>query len=123
MNILILPVAETLLSKEEIDWIHKSIPGNEKVIADAIEFVVSHPETFVGILIGGFGFDDDRDIDYVIEVTEIDPEDLDYWQNRGEIGPTNYTADIVRRQKMEVEKEDDEDNFSERRLLVGRVYL
>ncbi|HEU4445281.1 MAG TPA: hypothetical protein VFR94_11460 [Nitrososphaeraceae archaeon] len=123
MNILILPVAETLLSKEEIDWIHKSIPGNEKVIADAIEFVVSHPETFVGILIGGFGFDDDKDIDYVIEVTEIDPEDLDYWQIRGEIGPTNYTADIVRRQKMEVENEDDEDNLSERRLLVGRVYL
>jgi hypothetical protein len=112
------------LSKEEIDWIHKSIPGNEKVIADAVEFVVSHPETFVGILIGGFGFDDDKDIDYVIEVTEIDPEDMDYWQIRGEIGPTNYTADIVRRQKMEVEKEeDDEDNLSERRLLVGRVYL
>ena len=124
MNILILPVAETLLSKEEIDWIHKSIPGNEKVIADAIEFAVSHPETFVGILIGGFGFDDEKDIDYVIEVTEIDPEDMDYWQIRGEIGPTNYTADIVRRQKMEVEKEEDgEDNLSERRLLVGRVYL
>ena len=55
--------------------------------------------------------------------TEIDPEDLDYWQIKGEIGPTNYTADIVRRQKMEVENEDDEDNLSERRLLVGRVYL
>jgi hypothetical protein len=124
MNILILPVAETLLIKEEIDWIHKSIPGNEKVIADAIEFAVSHPETFVGILIGGFGFDDEKDIDYVIEVREIDPEDLDYWQIKGEIGPTNYTADIVRRQKIEVEKEeDDEDNLSERRLLVGRVYL
>ena len=124
MNILILPVAETLLSKEEIDWIHKSIPGNEKVIADAVEFVVSHPETFVGILIGGFGFDDEKDIDYVIEVTEIDSEDMDYWQIRGEIGPTNYTADIVRRQKMEVEKEEDgEENLSERRLLVGRVYL
>ena len=56
--------------------------------------------------------------------TEIDPEDLDYWQIKGELGPTNYTADIVRRQKMGVDKvEDDEDNLSERRLLVGRVYL
>jgi hypothetical protein len=122
MNILILPAAETLLSKEEIDWIHKSIPGNEKVIVDAIEFVVNHPETFVGISIGGF--DDEKNIDYVIEVTEIDPEDMDYWQIRGEIDPTNYTADIVRRQKTGIEKEEvDEDDLSERRLLVGRVYL
>ncbi|MDQ3838209.1 MAG: hypothetical protein M3297_02960 [Thermoproteota archaeon] len=123
MNILILPAAETLLTKEEIDWIHKSIPGNEKVIADAIEFAVNHPETFVGILIGGF--DNEKNIDYVIEITEIDPEDMDYWQMRGEISPTNYTADIVRRQKTAIEKEeeDDEDNLSERRLLVGRVYL
>jgi hypothetical protein len=122
MNILILPAAETLLTKEEIDWIHKSIPGNEKVIADAIEFAVNHPETFVGILIGGF--DNEKNIDYVIEVTEIDPEDMDYWQMRGEISPTNYTADIVRRQRTGTEKEeDDEDNLSERRLLVGRVYI
>jgi hypothetical protein len=122
MNILILPAAETLLSKEEIDWIHKSIPGNEKVIVDAIEFVVNHPETFVGILIGGF--DDEKNIDYVLEVTEIDPEDMDYWQIRGEIDPTNYTADIVRRQKTGIEKEeDDEDDLGERRLLGGRVYL
>lgn len=121
MNILILPAAETLLSKEEIDWIHNSIPGNEKVIVDAIEFVVNHPETFVGILIGGF--DDEKNIDYVLEVTEIDPEDMDYWQLRGEIDPTNYTADIVRRQKTGIEKEVDEDDLSERRLLVGRVYL
>jgi hypothetical protein len=43
MNILILPAAEILLSKDEIDWIHKTIPGNEKVIVDAIEFAVNHP--------------------------------------------------------------------------------
>jgi hypothetical protein len=124
MNILILPSVETLLSKKEIDWIHKSIPGNEKVIADAIEFAGNHPETFVGVMIGGFD-DEESNIDYVIEVKEIDSEDLDYWQLKGEIGPTNYTADIVRRQKTEIEKEEDneDDDVIEKRLLVGRVYL
>jgi hypothetical protein len=123
MNILILPSAETLLSKDERDWIHKTIPGNEKVIADAIVFAVNHPETYVGILIGGY----DDNIDYVIEVTEIDLEDMDFWQMGGEVEPTNYTADIVRRQKTglgeEEEEEDDEDKIGERRLMVGRVYL
>jgi hypothetical protein len=115
VNILILPAAETLLSKNEIDWIHKTIPGNEKVIADAIEFAVNHPETYVGILIGGYD---------VIEVTEIDPEDMDFWQMRGKIQPTDYTADIVRRQKTGAEEEEEEeDNIGERRLMVGRVYL
>jgi hypothetical protein len=44
---------------------------------------------------------------------------------RGEIGPTNYTTDIVRRQKTGLgeEEEEDEDTIGERRLLVGRVYL
>jgi hypothetical protein len=124
MNILILPAVETMLSKKEIDWIHKSIPGNEKVISDAIEFAVNHPETFVSVMIGGFD-DEWSDIDYVIEVKEIDSEDLDYWQLKGEIGPTNYTADIVRRQKTEIEKDEDneDDDVTERKLLVGRVYL
>jgi hypothetical protein len=116
VNILILPAAETLLSKDEIDWIDKTIPGNEKVIADAIEFAVNHPETYVGILIGGY----DGNVDYVIEVTEIDPEDMDLWQMSGKIQPTDYTADIVRRQKTGAEEED---NIGERRLMVGRVYL
>ena len=35
--------------------------------------------------------------DYTIEVKEIDRKDLDYWQLRGEVGPTNYTADIIRK--------------------------
>ena len=50
MNILILPGAEGLLSKQEVDWIHQTVPGNEKVLGDAIDFAVNHPETYVGIL-------------------------------------------------------------------------
>lgn len=122
MNILILPGAEGLLSKQEVDWIHQAVPGNEKVLGDAIDFAVKHPETYVGILIGGY----DSNTDYVIEVTEIDKEDMDYWQLRGEVGPTNYTADILRIQKTAVDVDieiDEEENEAERRLLVGRVYL
>ena len=121
MNILILPGAENLLSKKEVDWIHQAVLGNEKVLGDAIDFAVNHPETYVGILIGGY----DYNTDYVIEVTEIDREDMDYWQLRGEVGPTNYTADILRIQKtaLDTDKEIDEENEAERRLLVGRVYL
>jgi hypothetical protein len=95
MNILILPGAETVLSNQEIDWIQKTIPGNEKVLVDAIDFAVNHPETYVGILIGRY----EDSFDYTIEVKEIDREDLDYWQLRGEVGPTNYTADIIRIEK------------------------
>ena len=124
MNILILPGAESLLTKQEIDWIHQTVPGNEKVLGDAIDFAVSHPETYVGISIGGYG----DNTDYVIEVTEIDREDMDYWQLRGEVGPTNYTADILRIQKTAVdvdniEIDEEEEDAGERRLLVGRVYL
>jgi len=124
MNILILPGAETVLSNQEIDWIQKTIPGNEKVLVDAIDFAVNHPETYVGILIGRY---EDR-FDYTIEVKEIDREDLDYWQLRGEVGPTNYTADIIRIEKTkidcnEVEELEEEDDDGERRLLAGRVYL
>ena len=41
-----------------------------------------------GILIGGYN----DNTEYVIEVTEIDPEDVDYWQMTGQVEPTNYTA-------------------------------
>ena len=124
MNILILPGAETVLSNQEIDWIQKTIPGNEKVLVDAIDFAVNHPETYVGILIGRY----EDSFDYTIEVKEIDREDLDYWQLRGEVGPTNYTADIIRIEKTkigcnEVEELEEEDDKGERRLLAGRVYL
>jgi hypothetical protein len=68
MNILILPGAETVLSNQEIDWIQKTIPGNEKVLVDAIDFAVNHPETYVGILIGRY----EDSFDYTIEVKEID---------------------------------------------------
>lgn len=124
MNILILPGAETVLSNQEIDWIQKTIPGNEKVLVDAIDFAVNHPETYVGILIGRY----QDSFDYTIEVKEIDREDLDYWQLRGEVGPTNYTADIIRIEKTkidcnEVEELEEEDDKGEKRLLAGRVYL
>lgn len=124
MNILILPGAETILSKQETDWIQKTILGNEKVLVDAVDFAVNHPETYVGILIGRY----QDNIDYAIEVKEIDREDLDYWQLRGEVSPTNYTADILRIEKTkingnEVEELEEEDDEGERRLLVGRVYL
>lgn len=98
MNILILPGAETVLSKQEIDWLQKTIPGNEKVLVGAIDFAVNHPETYVGILIGRY----QDSFDYTIEVKEIDREDLDYWQLRGEVGPTNYTADIIRIEKTKM---------------------
>ena len=124
MNILILPGAETVLSNQEIDWIQKTIPGNEKVLVDAIDFAVNHPETYVGILIGRY----EDSFDYTIEVKEIDREDLDYWQLRGEVGPTNYTADIIRIEKTkiggnEVEELDEEEDNCDNRLLEGRVYL
>ena len=124
MNILILPGVENVLSNQEIDWIQKTIPGNEKVLVDAIDFAVNHPETYVGILIGRY----EDSFDYTIEVKEIDREDLDYWQLRGEVGPTNYTADIIRIEKTkidcnEVEELEEEDDKGEKRLLAGRVYL
>jgi hypothetical protein len=55
-------------------------------------------------------------------------EDMDYRQLRGEVGPANYTADILRIQKMAVDgdieiEEDEEEEEAKRRLLVGRVYL
>lgn len=124
MNILIFPGAETVLSNQEIDWIQKTIPGNEKVLVDAIDFAVNHPEAYVGILIGRY----EDSFDYTIEVKEIDPEDLDNWQLTGEVGPTNYTADIIRIEKTkidcnEVEELEEEDEKGERTLLEGKVYL
>jgi hypothetical protein len=103
---------------------YKTITGNEKVLVDAIDFAVNHPETYVGILIGRY----QDSFDYTIEVKEIDREDLDYWQLRGEVRPTNYTADIIRIEKTkidcnEVKELEEEDYKGERRLLAGRVYL
>jgi hypothetical protein len=43
---------------------------------------------------------------------------------RGEIGPNNYTSDVVRRQKTGLEEgKEEEDNIAKRRLLVARIYL
>jgi hypothetical protein len=119
MNILILPGAETVLSNQEIDWIHKTIPGNEKVLVDAIDFAVNHPETYVGILIGRY----EDSFDYTIEVKEIDREDLDYWQLRGEVGPTNYTADIIRIEKTKIdcnEVEELEEEDDRKKVVSGQ---
>lgn len=50
-------------------------------------------------------------------------EDLDYRQLRGEVGPTNYTADIRRIQKMAVDGDIEiEEEEAERRLLEGYIY-
>jgi hypothetical protein len=54
---------------------------------------------------------------------EIDSEDMNFWEMRAEIGPNNYTSDVLRRQKTALEEGKDEDNIGERRLLVARVYL
>jgi hypothetical protein len=114
MRIIILPGPEALLGKDEVDWIYNAVMENEKAIVDAIDFAVSHPESYVGISIGGMHSRRHEDIcvDYVIEVTEIDPDDKDMYQVLGQIEPTNYSADIMR-----IEKE------GEKKMLVGRVYL
>ena len=93
---------------------------NEKAIADAIDFAVSHPESYIGISIGTIGSTrrhEDSSIDYVIEVTEIDPDDKDVYQVLGQIEPTNYSADIIRIEKEGEERE------GKKKMLVGRVYL
>ena len=58
---------------------------------------------------------EDSNVDYVIEVTEIDPDDN---QVLGQIDPTNYSADIIR-----IEKEGEEEREGKKKMLVGRVYL
>jgi hypothetical protein len=91
---------------------------NEKAIADAIDFAVSHPESYVVISIGNRVSSrsyDDRSVDYVIEVTEIDPDDKDMYQVLEQIEPANYSADIISR----IEKEEE----GKKKMLVGRVYL
>jgi hypothetical protein len=93
---------------------------NEKAIADAIDFAVSHPESYLGISIGSRGSTrrhEDSSVDYVIEVTEIDPDDKDMYQVLEQIEPTNYSADIMR-----IEKEGEEEK-GKKKTLVGRVYL
>jgi hypothetical protein len=119
MRIIILPGPEALLGKDEVDWIYNAVMENEKAIADAIDFAVSHPESYLGISIGGRGSRKygDSSVDYVIEVTEIDPDDKDMYQVLGQIEPTNYSADIIR-----IEKEGEEREGKEK-MLVGRVYL
>ena len=96
------------------------IPGPEALLGKhAIDFAVSHPESYVVISIGGRHSRSykDSNVDYVIEVTEIDPEDKDMYQVLGQIEPTNYSADIIRIEKEVEEKE------GEKKMLVGRVYL
>ena len=39
---------------------------------------------------------EDSNVDYIIEITEIDPDDKDVYQVREQIEPTNYSADIIR---------------------------
>ena len=111
MRIILLPGPEALLGKDEVDSIYNIVMEYEKAIADAIDFAVSHPESYVVISIGGRDSSrryKDIGVDYVVEVTEIDPDDKDVYQILGQIEPTTYSADILR-----IEKED----------VLGRVYL
>lgn len=120
MRIIILPGPEALLGKDEADWIYNAVMENEKAIADAIDFAISHPESYVGISIGGGRSSrryEDIGVDYVIEVTEIDPDNKDMYQILGQIEPANYTADIIRIEKEGGERE------AKKKMLVGRVYL
>jgi hypothetical protein len=120
MRIIILPGPEALLEKDEIDWIYNAVMENEKAIADAVDFAVSHPESYIVISIGDRGSSrryEGIGVDYVIEVTEIDPDDKDMYQILGQIEPANYSADIMR-----IEKEREEGKGKEK-ILVGRIYL
>jgi predicted protein tyrosine phosphatase len=108
-----------LLGKDEVDWIYNAVMENEKAIADAIDFAVSHPESYIVISIGGrhsISYEDSS-VGYVIEVTEIDLDDKDMYQVLGQIEPTNYSADIIRIEKEGEERE------GKKKMLVGRVYL
>ena len=65
---------------------------------------------------------------YNTEVKEINREDLYYWQLRGEVGPTNYNAGIIRIEMTkidcnELEELEEEDDKADRRLLAGRICL
>jgi len=53
MRIIILPGPEALLGKDEVDWIYNAVGEIEKAIADAIDFAVSHPESYVVISTDG----------------------------------------------------------------------
>jgi hypothetical protein len=119
MRIIILPGPEAFLGRDEVDWIYNAVMENEKAIVDAIDFVVRHPESYVVISIDGRDSRryEDSSVDYVIEVTEIDPDDKDMYQVLGQIEPTNYSADIIRIEKEGEEKE------GKKKMLVGRVYL
>src|SRR3982750_4330978 len=114
MRIIILPGPEALLGKDEVDWIYNAVMENEKAIADAIDFAVRHPESYVVISIGGRHSrkHQDSSVDYVIEVTEIDPDDKDMYQILGQIESTNYSADIIR-----IEKEGEEEKGKKKTLV------
>ena len=119
MRIIILPGPEALLGKDEVNWIYNAVMENEKAIADAIDFAVSHPESYVVISVGGRHSRRHKDssIDYIIEVTKIDSDNKDMYQVLGQIEPTNYSEDIIRIEKEGEERE------GKKKMLVGRVYL
>jgi hypothetical protein len=121
VRIIILPGPEALLGKDEVDWIYNAVMENEKAIADAIDFAVRHPESYVVISIGARGSGrryQDIDVDYVTEITEIDPDNKDMYQVLGQTEPSNYSADIIG-----IEKEGEEREKGKEKMLVGRVYL
>ena len=96
-----LPGPEALLGKDVVDWIYDTVKENEKAIVD-----------------GRRGRRcDDSSVDYVIEVTEIDPDNKDLYQVLEQIEATSYSADIIR-----IEKEGEEREGG-KKMLVGRVYL
>ena len=121
MGIIILPGSEVLLGKDEVDWIYNAVMENEKAIADAIDFAVSHPESYVVISIDNRVSSSRRQadigVDYVIQVTEIDADNKDIYQAFGQIERTNYSADIIRIEKG------GEERGGEEKMLVCRIYL
>jgi hypothetical protein len=60
---------------------------NEKAIADAIDFATNNPESYIVISIGSRHSRsyEDSSVDYIIEVTEIDPDDKDMYKVLGQI--------------------------------------
>ena len=80
---------------------------------------VSWSQPLVQSVIGGRGSRkcEDIGVDYVIEVTEIDPDDKDMYQVLGQIEPINYSADIIRIEKKGKEGKERCWGSMERRLL------
>jgi hypothetical protein len=61
---------------------------------------------------------EDSNVDYVIEVTEIDPDDN---QVLGQIDPTNYSADIIRIEKEGEEREGKKEDVNKIRKEVQLI--